>query len=471
MAKAKFTDTRITDDRKLELTKFFDDTDKYLMKSSNELRSEFEKGTRSSIGHLIKFFTDPGLNAQLSVDVKNAMEHYEAGARDDSVLVSTRLLRESFNDFAAAMHKVAGNSVAHEDFSVIAGHLLVCYTMLVRLKVTKPKDGIPKRGKDPRTYRIKLTDAGWDRQIETFRRLYISASAVAQNPLAGEKGDKSIHTIRKSLNAYFDGLSQTQYELTKNKHVDIALGKVDQKLSYRVQTKENRDAENALGYMNVHLKGGLNKFDKDGVTFRKHFEKMFDDYNDQFMSLVGSKQVGKEVLEQAFDTVKGKKPKKYRSETKKSRQTKAKFKNPIDNRLQKAAAKALAVKAIKKVPKSRRRSGQKDEGSVQLTDQEILKLKRTINRKLPAQIRRNMGRPALINQTGRFSNSVKLESLKRGPNTLIGEYSYQYNPYATFESRGARQWPVGYNPKPLITRSIRDVAIKHTEERFTLRRQ
>jgi len=30
---------------------------------------------------------------------------------------------------------------------------------------------------------------------------------------------------------------------------------------------------------------------------------------------------------------------------------------------------------------------------------------------------------------------------------------------------------VGYNPKPLITKSIRDIAIKHTEERFTLRRQ
>ena len=35
---------------------------------------------------------------------------------------------------------------------------------------------------------------------------------------------------------------------------------------------------------------------------------------------------------------------------------------------------------------------------------EMLKLKKLINKRLPAEVRRNMGRPALINQTGRFSN-------------------------------------------------------------------
>ena len=98
------------------------------------------------------------------------------------------------------------------------------------------------------------------------------------------------------------------------------------------------------------------------------------------------------------------------------------------------------------------------------------RLKGLINRRLPAEVRRNMGRPALINQTGRFSNSVELVNLRQGPNTLVGEYTYMHNPYRTFENAGQRQWPAGYDPKPLITKSIRNLAIQHVENRFTLRR-
>ena len=94
-----------------------------------------------------------------------------------------------------------------------------------------------------------------------------------------------------------------------------------------------------------------------------------------------------------------------------------------------------------------------------------------INRRLPAEVRREMGRPALINRTGTFSNSVQLTSLRQGPKTLVGTYTYQANPYRTFENEGARQWPVGYNPKPLIARSIRNLAEQYTVEKFTLRRE
>ena len=81
-----------------------------------------------------------------------------------------------------------------------------------------------------------------------------------------------------------------------------------------------------------------------------------------------------------------------------------------------------------------------------------------------------MGRPALINQTGRFSNSVELVNLRQGPNTLVGDYTYMHNPYRTFENQGQRKWPVGYNPKPLITKSIRNLAMQYVENKFTLRR-
>ena len=53
---------------------------------------------------------------------------------------------------------------------------------------------------------------------------------------------------------------------------------------------------------------------------------------------------------------------------------------------------------------------------------------------------------------------------------MVGTYSYQYRPYETFENTGKRTWPASYNPKPLITKSIRNLAIQHMETKLTLRR-
>jgi hypothetical protein len=95
-----------------------------------------------------------------------------------------------------------------------------------------------------------------------------------------------------------------------------------------------------------------------------------------------------------------------------------------------------------------------------------------INKRLPAEVRRQMGRPALINRTGRFSNSAKLLHLKATRGGLTGKYSYLLRPYETFENTGERQWSLGYNPKPLIAKSIRSLAqqITKTKMGITLRR-
>ena len=101
-------------------------------------------------------------------------------------------------------------------------------------------------------------------------------------------------------------------------------------------------------------------------------------------------------------------------------------------------------------------------------DQQFLnKLENQINKRLPAEVRRNMGRPALINQTGRFSSSVKLENLRYTAAGISGEYTYMLSPYETFENTGVKRWPLGYNPKPLIAKSIRALAMQYTEERLT----
>ena len=112
---------------------------------------------------------------------------------------------------------------------------------------------------------------------------------------------------------------------------------------------------------------------------------------------------------------------------------------------------------------------QGEKGSSSLA--EMVKLKKLINKRLPAEVRRNMGRPALINQTGRFSNSTQVMSLRQTQAGISGEYTYHRNPYETFENTGSRKWPNGYNPKPLIAKSIRNLALQYTEQKLvSLRR-
>ena len=122
-----------------------------------------------------------------------------------------------------------------------------------------------------------------------------------------------------------------------------------------------------------------------------------------------------------------------------------------------AAASILGTK----VAKSRKRSREGGE-----TQRELNKLRTRINRRLGAEIRRNMGRPALINRTGRFSNSAVLLSLQpRGETQIQGDFSYLLFPYATFER--SDQWDPNYDPRPLIKKSIRNLALEISEQKFT----
>ena len=116
--------------------------------------------------------------------------------------------------------------------------------------------------------------------------------------------------------------------------------------------------------------------------------------------------------------------------------------------------------------------GEKGQGRPAATNQaaDLARLTAYINSRLPAEVRRNMGRPALINQTGRFSNSVQLISLRQAQSTVMAKYTYLLNPYATFENTGKKQWPLAYNPKPLIAKSIRNLAQGRIENKLTLRR-
>ena len=152
---------------------------------------------------------------------------------------------------------------------------------------------------------------------------------------------------------------------------------------------------------------------------------------------------------------------------KKNKKSTRKGKGRPRKKTKKQAPKTLRITAAAATSMRREKGANRatDDGAIQLA-----KLKKYINSRLPAEVRRNMGRPALINQTGRFSNSVQLMSLMEGKNTLMAKYTYLLAPYETFENTGKKRWPLAYNPKTLIAKSIRNLAQGRIEQKLTLRR-
>lgn len=92
--------------------------------------------------------------------------------------------------------------------------------------------------------------------------------------------------------------------------------------------------------------------------------------------------------------------------------------------------------------------------------QKLLTIRNAINAKLPSRIKQNMGGSALSNRSGRFAESARIEQVSPAAKTLMIKYTYRLNPYETFENTSKRRWPTGYNPKPLIAKSIRQLALE-----------
>jgi hypothetical protein len=78
-----------------------------------------------------------------------------------------------------------------------------------------------------------------------------------------------------------------------------------------------------------------------------------------------------------------------------------------------------------------------------------------------------MGRPGLINQSGRFAESAVITNAASTGN--MTHFDYTYNPlYKVFE--GGREFSPNYDPRPLIEKSIRQLAAARLDTKFTLRR-
>ena len=99
-----------------------------------------------------------------------------------------------------------------------------------------------------------------------------------------------------------------------------------------------------------------------------------------------------------------------------------------------------------------------------------LQLVGIINQQLPRVVAQNMREPALVNRTGRFASSVRAVDMVQTPQGFpsIG-YTYMKNPYQTFE-QGYAQGSTDLDPRKLIDKSIREIAVQFAIGRFYTRR-
>ena len=135
---------------------------------------------------------------------------------------------------------------------------------------------------------------------------------------------------------------------------------------------------------------------------------------------------------------KGSKPKKKKSNTRVNASRRGRFKGPI-----------------------------KGSGSAMPS---VLTMLGTLNQQLPSTLAKNMQSPALNYQTGRFASSVRVTDIIFTPKGFpsIG-YTYQKNPYQTFEP-GYAQGTVERDPRKLIDRALREIMVQFAIGRFYTRR-
>lgn len=95
----------------------------------------------------------------------------------------------------------------------------------------------------------------------------------------------------------------------------------------------------------------------------------------------------------------------------------------------------------------------------------ITRLQSLITGLLEETVIKNMKRPNLEYQTGRFSKSVQLKSITQRQNSIQLFLTYMKYPYQTFEP-GFAQGHRGYDPRRLIDQSVREIATKLVRARL-----
>lgn len=100
--------------------------------------------------------------------------------------------------------------------------------------------------------------------------------------------------------------------------------------------------------------------------------------------------------------------------------------------------------------------------------QSVTKLTNLIQNALHDTLEKNMQKPALVYRTGRFAKSVEIKHLAYDSrtNSLKAFLTYMKYPYQTFEPGFVQGNIVARNPKLLIDKSMREIAVSLTKARM-----
>ena len=456
----------------------FDITYESLLAERKDLEKAIEKDTFTYMSTYSQFLTQ--LTTVFQKRGKDINDLINRSGDDGRQRIAILQVMEAYRKIDKRLRDLTKQQ-GHLDVGVFTKSLLVMYARIDEAADIQERSGGARKPRVPvATYdkEAKKNVFTYEtRDIQELRRiakelqqLYIMSLAV--DKLKTERvsevynaGGNNLDLIDAALDEFLGPNAQAKVTAAKTKTINIITGVGTQKIEL-----EDKALNTFKGKASSLLKRSeIASLDK-GVT-RRGIKNLLSKYGDDLANIQGSKPLETEIVDQITTLALGKKPSPYQSRSTKSITRKLGGKTKIS----KAVASAIIAQRVasKGLPpltgRPKKAKGESGRGDVK--SREINKLRMKINQRLPAEVRRNMGRPALENQTGRFSNSVTLTELRQGPKTLVGKYAYMFAPYETFENEGERRWPTGYNPKPLITKSIRNLAVQYTEQKFTLRRE
>ena len=378
----------------------------------------------------------------------------------------TSRVRDLFNRFKGSLNGALGETQQeHIDFNVVGQRALAVYLELENMDIML-KQSQQTKAEEVDTYgtevhniagnlsdRLQTLKKGFNRMAQICDALTSMPKSKLENLGGKELGIAETAAAAKYFKAHND---QSSWLGSKDKKVDVMAGLAEQELEItRKQHEGQNEAEKVVGRLMKRL------WTEEDFTL-DDLNEVLGMREDDWADIDGSKTLRSEVETGLVSALLGKRT------TYKSKTT-AKGKNKTKSSALKGEQELISLRnklaSTKIVKVGTAKKGIESGAQTEYAD--VVKLKRLINKRLGAEIRRNMVRPALLNRTGRFSNSAQVTKLQETAKGIRGEYTYLLNPYQTFENTGSKKWPLGYNPKALITKSIRQLAIQYTETKFT----
>ena len=327
---------------------------------------------------------------------------------------------------------------------------------------------------------------------KTLSRLRkVRASGEVIERLYNANKDITPKALTEGLKELQDTQGRIDIDFLKEK--DLGLGKDGQLAKFAITAKADHEKktrwQRAQGVLRSRILGGNPKFKPSEVWLKQLTDEFGQAVkNAGITSITGSESIADGLGKDMADVFSGKKPRKRKTKSKLKDSNRGNIRVKKPKSLRGVKSKLSEVNTISQLGvmrASRANNSKNIERGTEDIQKELNKLTTLINQRLSAQVRRNMGYPYLTNRSGTFSNSVRLLSLRKANKTIVGEYTYmrtgggtpprsgQPGVYETFEGTGvySDRWLKTYDPKLLISKSIRELAQEYTTQKFTLRRR